>query len=190
VFGPGHTVWFTDQGNNRIGELDLSTQTFTFWVVPTSDATPLGMTRGGDGDLYFTERSVDKVGRLDPHTGLFTEWSLTSGAFPNRIVTAADGTVWFTELNANAIGHIDRTGHLTQQPLTGGPVGISYAGGHFFVALFTTGQLAELSGSGHVERSWSLPNTSGPLQVGVSEGAVWLTDNVHDLVYRVGPFCR
>ena len=159
------------------------TKAFTFWTVPTAD--PLGMVRGDDGDLYFTERSVDKVGRLDPATGLFTEWSLTAGAFPNRLTTTPDGSVWFTELDTSALGRIDTSGHLHQYPVVGGPVGIEYRFGHLFAAMYTAGRLTEFDLHAHAVRSWTLPGAVGVLQVSQRGHDIWVTDGFGDHVYRV-----
>lgn len=182
------TIWFTDQANNRIGALNRSTGAFTFYKVPTAD--PLGLVQTRDGDLYFTERAVDKVGRLDPATGLFTEWTLTPGAFPNRLTTDHAGDVWFTELRTAQLGRIDTHGRLHETPLPAGPVGIRYAAGHLYAAMATSGQLDVLSLTGRVERSYTLPGADTVLQLAVQLPYVWVTDGFADHVYRVDTRCH
>jgi virginiamycin B lyase len=181
-------VWFTDGANDRIGRLDRGSGKFSFLAVPTGQ--PLGMVRGHDGDLYFTERGFDKVGRLDPATGLFTEWTLTAGAFPNRLTVDPRGNVWFTELQTSLLGRIDPSGHLHETPLAGGPVGITYGNGYLFAVMFTTGRLDKVSLSGRVVRSWALPGAVGVLQVAVCGPIAWVTDGYADHVYRVDTTSR
>ena len=177
-------VWFTDQANDRIGDLSLSAGTFSFYQVPSGN--PLGLIEGTDNDLYFTERAFDKVGRFDPRTGLFTEWALPTGAFPNRLVPTPDGSVWFTALYGGFVGQI-KNGYLTTYPVDGGPVGITYYQGRLWTALSTSGGLAEISLRGRVLRIWSTPGDN-PLQVAASRGKLWLT-GITD-VWSVDPACR
>jgi virginiamycin B lyase len=182
VVHPGRDVWFTDQQNNRIGELSLTTHQFQFFQVPSE--FPLGLVEGHDHDLYFTERSVDKVARLDPRTGLFTEWQLPAGAFPNRLAVTPDGSVWFTALFGGFLGRI-HNGLLSMYPIDGGPVGLTYHGGRLWAALATSGGLAEVSLHGAVLRTWTIV-ADEPLQVAASHGKLWLTGND---VWSVNPHC-
>jgi virginiamycin B lyase len=184
VFGPGPHVWFTDQANDRLGDLDLTTRSMTFFTVPTGD--PLGLVRGSDGALYFTERSFDKVGRMAPN-GTFREWDLLPGAFPNRLVVGPDGAVWFTELRTGQIGRITPAGALTETPIDGGPVGITMGpDGNVYVALWNSHQLGRLDSAGHLVRTWTVP---GALQVASSRGELWLTDPFADSVASVHINC-
>jgi streptogramin lyase len=182
VVHTGIDVWFTDQANDRIGQLNLSTDRFTFFAVPSE--FPLGLVQAADHDLYFTERSVDKVARLDPRTGLFTEWTLPAGSFPNRLATTPDGSVWFTALFGAFIGRI-KNGQLTMYPVTGGPVGLTFYNGHLWAAMYSSGQLAEISLHGVVLRTWDIPDQ--PLQVAASDGHLWLTGAA--AVWSVSPNC-
>jgi len=186
VIGPGPHVWFTDQNNDRLGDLDRATGGFRLYSIPTVGGFPLGLTRGPDHNLWFTERLADKVARMTP-AGVFTEWDLAAGAFPNRIVTGPDGALWFTELRTSSIARITTSGHLTELPLAGGPVGITLApDGHLYVALFLAAQLAQLDSAGHVAHAWDVP---GALQVAASHGRVWVTDPFGDTVSRVAVAC-
>lgn len=190
VLGPGHQVWFTEPANNRIGELNTHTNSFTFTAIPTPDAGLVGMVRDHDGDLYAVERSADKVARLDPRTGLFTEWTLPVGAFPNRLAVDTRGNVWFTELDTNQLGRIGPDGHLSELPLPGGPVGLTFNDGQLYAALFVQGAVAQISTRGTILHAWTLPHAAnaGPLQIAVSHGYIWTTGN--NDVYRINLACH
>lgn len=184
VLGPGPHVWFTDEANDRIGDLDTTTGAMTFHTVPSGD--PLGLARGADGALYFTERGFDKIGRMAPN-GTFTEWNLLPGAFPNRLVLGPDGAIWFTELLTGQIGRIAPDGTLTETPIDGGPVGITVGpDGNLYVALFDSQQLGRLDLSGHLTQTWHVP---GALQVAGSRGDLWLTDPYGPIVASVHVSC-
>jgi virginiamycin B lyase len=186
VVGPGPHIWFTDQNNDRIGDLNRMTGSFTLYPIPTAGGFPLGLTRGPDGNLWFTERLADKVARMTP-SGAFTEWDLVPGAFPNRIVTGPDGALCFAELRGGNIGRITTAGQLTEIPVDGGPVGITLApDGHLYAAMFLSSQLAQLDDHGHVSRTWDVP---GALQVAASQGALWVTDPFGNTLSQVRTHC-
>jgi streptogramin lyase len=68
---------------------------------------PLGITSGGDGNIYFTERNSNKIGMIAVANGTYalTEWfAVTTNSLPNKITKGADGNVWWTEQRANKIG--------------------------------------------------------------------------------------
>ena len=188
VFGAHGRIWFTDYANSRIGRYTPSTGRFHFFGTPSADSGPTGMVLGPDGDLYYVERSVGRVARLDPRTGLSAEWTLHRGAFPNRLVEAA-GQIWFTDLGTNHIGRITPTGHLVLYPVAGGPVGITAHGGYLYSALYSIGKLAQISPSGHLVRTWTLPHPGGVLQLAASNGFIWVADGFANHVYRVRISC-
>src|SRR5438093_23627 len=68
--GPGGTLWFTEAGTNRIGELIPGSRPGLANVVEYSDGlTRTGLysiTRGRDGNFWFTERDANKIGELIP----------------------------------------------------------------------------------------------------------------------------
>ncbi len=188
VFGSHGRIWFTDYANSRIGRFTPSTGGFRFFDTPSAESGPTGMVLGPDGDLYYVERSVGRVARFDPRTGLSAEWTLHHGAFPNRLVVA-NGQVWFTDLGTNHIGRITPTGHLVLYPLAGGPVGITAHGSYLYSALNTAGKLAQISLSGHLVRTWTLPHAGGVLQLAASNGFIWVADGFANHVYRVRVSC-
>jgi virginiamycin B lyase len=100
----GGSVWFTMLGVNKIGKLDIASDTVSYYDVPTPDSEPTGITYGG-GYVWFVERKGDKLGRLDPATGTILEYQdiqddasnlvNMQGAELEDLVYLA-GDVWFT----------------------------------------------------------------------------------------------
>jgi len=58
-------MWFTDCGNSAIGRITTDgSATVTEYTIPTTNATPVGITVGPDGNLWFTEASHGIIGVL------------------------------------------------------------------------------------------------------------------------------
>jgi streptogramin lyase len=110
--GPDGNLWFTENGNHKIGRIS-PTGAFTEFSIPTSQGSPVDITAGPDGNLWFTESSnvsSNRIGRISP-TGAFTEFPIpTSGSEPSAITAGPDGNLWFTESYGNKIGRISPTG--------------------------------------------------------------------------------
>jgi virginiamycin B lyase len=65
--GPDGNLWFTDPGNNAIGEFSTGitmTSNITEFALPTAGAKPQAIVTGPDGALWFTEMGTGKIGRL------------------------------------------------------------------------------------------------------------------------------
>ena len=84
------------------------------FTLAAEDATPVGITVGGDGNLWFAQKSANRIGRITPH-GEITEFPLPSPyAGPDGIALGPDGNVWFSETEISKIGRITPDGHITE----------------------------------------------------------------------------
>ena len=101
--GPDGALWFTEpglslSGGNRIGRLTVRGQ-LTEFDIPTTDAVPVGIVSGGDGNLWFAERQGRAIGRIST-SGQLTEFPVTGlpedGVIQSLTAGASDGAVWFT----------------------------------------------------------------------------------------------
>ncbi len=68
-------IYYSAYRMNRIGRLDLATNTVTEWELPDERGGPFFVLPTADGKVYFTVRG-DAFGRLDPATGAITQWAL------------------------------------------------------------------------------------------------------------------
>ena len=68
-------VYYSAYRMNRIGRVDLATNTVTEWELPDERGGPFFVLPTADGKVYFTIRG-DVFGRLDPVTGAITQWDL------------------------------------------------------------------------------------------------------------------
>jgi len=87
--------------------------------LKSSSASPKGIAKGPDGNVWFTEL-VGNIGRITP-SGTITEFSVPSGAGALAIVAGPDGNLWFTESQGSAttvsIGICTTNGTITERVL-------------------------------------------------------------------------
>ncbi len=113
VAGPNGTVWFTEPGKNRIGELIPGSRPGVANIVEYDIGTarqPYSLTLGRDGHIWFTERNAYRIGELVPGSrpGLanVVEYQLARNATPGQITVGPDGNLWFTESGLSRIGQL------------------------------------------------------------------------------------
>ena len=63
---PNGRIWFTEPWSDRVGVLDPATGAVREFAVPTSLASPLGITADASGTIWFTERDADAVASIAP----------------------------------------------------------------------------------------------------------------------------
>jgi virginiamycin B lyase len=108
---PDGSVWFTEQGSDKIGKWDPTTKEITEYQDPQTPGKE-GTTAGGskhtlriepNGDVWSTGGPVSK---FDPKTKQFTDIKEIPSAY--GIALAKDGTVWFAEFTPDGkIGKVD-----------------------------------------------------------------------------------
>ncbi len=86
--------------------------------VPTSDASPVGMTAGSDGALWFTESLAGgAIGRVTTG-GMFSRYATpTTNSQPEGIAAGPDGNLWFTEASAGNVAKVTTSGSITEFPV-------------------------------------------------------------------------
>ena len=110
---PNGTVWFNAIGNNTVIRLDLETEEFTGFPVPSGvaagrSASPYGMAIAGDGGVWVALNRMDKMARVDPDTGEMEEFDIpVEGAVPRKGGPDADGNIWFGLHGAGKLLKID-----------------------------------------------------------------------------------
>jgi len=125
-------VWFTENGANQIGRVELGGPTRYYGTANgmSANAGPAGIISAG-GFIWFTESLKDRIGRLDPNTGTITEYAAPAGmtGLDSSIILGADGNLWFTELGAIGIFSPTTLSVVKEVPLPGGsheePFGIT-----------------------------------------------------------------
>ena len=59
-------IWVTISAENVIARLDVASNRFIYYAIPTHSSLPLGLVVGTNNTLWFTEAGSDKIGMLKP----------------------------------------------------------------------------------------------------------------------------
>jgi len=138
----------------------------TEFPIPTANTSPLGITKGSDGNLWFLE--FDKVGKVTPG-GVFTEYVIpTPTSSPFDITAGPDGNIWFTETSTNKVAKVTTSGAFTEYSFAtnAGPYGIvSGPDGNLWVLENAANKVAKVTTSG-VITDYPIPSpNSGPFYI-------------------------
>ena len=122
--GKDGIVWYTAQGDGKLGRLDPTTGKVD--LVPLGiGAAPHGVIVGPDGAPWVTEGGTNSIVRVDPQTRQVKSWPLPEARGYVNLNTR--GRVWFTGQNG-IYGRLDpRTGEMQvwDAPRGRGPYGIA-----------------------------------------------------------------
>ena len=66
VITPTNQIWVTITARNVIAHLDIATNRFIEYAIPSNGSLPLGIVAGANNTLWFTEAGVNKIGMLRP----------------------------------------------------------------------------------------------------------------------------
>jgi uncharacterized protein (TIGR03437 family) len=192
--GPDGNIWFTNDGDQRIGTIDRTGKITEFSILtggpPYSPPaqTPHGITTGPDGNLWFTEWGRGKIGRITT-SGVLTEFPLPSATSqPESIALGPDGNLWFTELRG-AIGRITPNGDVVEYPISSPQVFMFIVAGADGALWFTEGQsnkIGRITVSGQISE-YAVP-TSGSYPRGIAagpDGNIWFVENQVNKIGKV-----
>lgn len=115
-------IFFTVQGGNYIGRLELATRKVDLVVVETANARPYGIRIGPEGKVYVALFGTNKIAEVDPETLEYTEHRLQHpAARPRRLEVTSYGVVFYSDYARGVLGRLNpKTGHNIEFPLPGG----------------------------------------------------------------------
>ncbi len=194
--GPDGTLWFTEQGANKIGRFDPGTGSFREYPLKTPDSGPHGLVADRGGNIWFTAISGGYVGKLDPKTGAVAEFRPANGAEidPHTPVFDRNGVLWFTNEESNYIGRLDpATGKmdLKQVPTPHAiPYGIVVTKDNVpFFCEFGTNKLASIDPKTMAVREYTLPaQDARPRRLALApDGTIYYTDYARGYIGHFDP---
>ena len=163
-------------------------QTISEFPIPTSNASPNGITLGPDGNLWFTENGGYNVSRITP-AGAVSEFGTAScSCYPSLpglmgITVGGDGNLWFTEGSFGKVGMMTAAGayQFAVNPPSGASVPFGIVSGNDGNLWFTesgTGKLGRLTPGQFTVFEIPIPTpnsdprgiTSGP------DSAIWFVE--------------
>lgn len=115
-FGSDGAAWFTLNGLNAIGRMDLETGEMTKYQIPTPGALPIIIKPGPGDTMVFPMAGANKIGTIDVHTKEIREYPIpTPNSAPQGVGAGPDGMIWFTGTAGQQLGKIDpASGQVTE----------------------------------------------------------------------------
>ncbi len=109
VFDDGEkNIWFTLQGANMMGRLNIASRKVDIIPSKTERARPYGIKMAPDGSVWVALFGVPKLGRIDPETLALTEINLPRAETrPRRLEVTRDGRVWYVDYAKGMLGVYD-----------------------------------------------------------------------------------
>jgi len=104
-------IWFTVQGGNMIGRLNIESRSVDLIRSQTSRSRPYGIKMAPDGSIWVVLFGTNKLAHVDPSTLELVEIELPhAGARPRRLEVLDDGRVWYVDYARGTLGVYDPAG--------------------------------------------------------------------------------
>ena len=185
--GPNGALWYTNGGNNTIGEITTDGKS-TIYSGSGIDQ-PWGITSGPDDDLWFTNLSGNTIGRIST-SGVVTIYKDKRIDEPQGIAEGSDGDIWFTNSGDDEIGRITPSGYISIHKIgiidpiaiTSSPHGLWVTGDYGIGHITANGYF-------HFYSSPSSPYNQ-PLGQAITtgrDGNLWFTDDAGSSIGRMTP---
>lgn len=101
-------IWFTVQGGNRIGRLNIESRKIDLIRSRTVASRPYGIKLAPDGSVWVVLFGSNKLAHIDPQTLAHDEIELPrNDARPRRLEVTADGRVWYVDYAKGMLGVYD-----------------------------------------------------------------------------------
>lgn len=109
------TVWFVEQGTNRVGMLNPNTGNITEFSIPTPNSTVDSVAVDAQGNVWFTELTGNNIGELQNGSKSITEYHVPGLAYqilgqtqyqscgPSEVVPDSSGHIWVNCIFSNQI---------------------------------------------------------------------------------------
>ena len=122
VFDDAGHIFFTVQGGNMVGRLELASEAVIPTRVPTDDARPYGVVVAPSGMVWATAFGTNRLLRIDPATVEVAEVLLPrDGARPRRLQATEDGRIWYVDYAGGVLGFLHpESGIIKEYPTPGG----------------------------------------------------------------------
>lgn len=105
-------IWFTVQGGNMIGRLNIETRKVDLIRSGTEGSRPYGIKLAPDGSVWVVLFGTNKLAHIDPETLEHDEIELPRAeARPRRLEVLDDGRVWYVDYAVGMLGVYDPGEH-------------------------------------------------------------------------------
>lgn len=101
-------IFFTLQGANMMGRLNLETRKVDLISAMTDNARPYGIVQASDGAIWVALLGTNKLAQIDPETMALREITLPRAeARPRRLAVTSDGRIWYVDYAKGYLGAYD-----------------------------------------------------------------------------------
>jgi virginiamycin B lyase len=109
-------IWFTVQGGNMMGRLNIATRKVDLIQSRTERSRPYGIKLAPDGSIWVVLFGTNKLAHIDPDSLDFVEIDLPrEESRPRRLEVTADGNVWYVDYAAGRLGrYAPESGEFTE----------------------------------------------------------------------------
>ena len=98
-------IWFTVQGGNMMGRLNIETRKVDLIKSRTERSRPYGIKLGPDGSIWVVLFGSNKLAHINPDSLEHDEIELPRpDARPRRLEVTADGMVWYVDYATGMLG--------------------------------------------------------------------------------------
>lgn len=197
IAGPDGTVWFSQQGPNRLGRLDPRTKELTEYQGSIKEGIA-GIERGSKHTLRIHPSgeiwaSGNPLSKFDPKTEKFTEFPEVPTSY--GIAIDQQGTVWFTEFTEDGkLGKLDpktmKVTKYTPPSPKARPRRIQVdSDGMVWFAEFQAGKIARFDPKTETFKVYDLPGPAPtPYTLAIDQNRyIWYSSEANDLIGRLDP---
>ena len=121
-------IWFTVQGGNMMGRLNIATRKVDLIKSRTSRSRPYGIKLAPDDTIWVVLFGSNKLAHIDPETLDYSEIELPrSEARPRRLEITADGNIWYVDYAKGILGrYTPESNKFMEWPMPQGEIAKPY----------------------------------------------------------------
>jgi virginiamycin B lyase len=129
VFDGKGNIWFTSQGSNRVGRLNMATEKFELVTPHDQPSNPYGIVMDAKGTPWVALLRTNTVAKIDPNTLAVTRFKEADEKSRSRRIEATpDGMIWYGDEARGYLGRINpATGETKEWAAPGGAESRPYA---------------------------------------------------------------
>ncbi len=130
IFDEGERhIWFTVQGGNFVGRLNIADHKVDLIPIPTERARPYGIRMAPDGTIWAVLFGTNKLAEINPDTLVLKEHVLShEDSRPRRLEIADNGDIYYVDYSRGYLGHyVPQSGEQAEYALPGGDASRPYS---------------------------------------------------------------
>jgi virginiamycin B lyase len=128
VWDTNGNIWFTVQGGNFVGHLDMATREARLVKAPAVEGSsrgnssrPYGIVMDSQDRPWIALFNTNLIARVDPGSYELWTYELPEGARPRRLVIDSSDAIWYVDFARGYLGRLNpASGEVQEWPSPGG----------------------------------------------------------------------